>query len=202
MSPSNFLKYLQLFQEAEYLDKYGTSKKGEADTAPKAEEPVKEAEVEVTEEDLASPNLYPLPKEEVIRRLREINQAIRLFGRFLSDFNSLQQLVVEKLTLNTGESDEGANRRLRSLVLDEDDNFRLRQQLNITKHMKCIFWAGHLFSRGPNCYLHMIHFRLHKTTNDYQEAMKLVDKQYLKIIEVQHTANYLQSNHFEPLIIN
>jgi len=113
-------------QEAEYLDKYGISKKGEADTAPKAEEPVKEAEVEATEEDLTSPNLYPLPKEEVIRRLREINQAIRLFG----------------------ESDEGANRRLRSLVLDEDDNFRL-----------------------------------HKSTNDYQEAMKLVDKQYLKIIE-------------------
>ena len=27
-------------------------------------------------------------------------------------------------------------------------------------------------------------FRLHKSTNDYQEAMKLVDKQYLKIIEV------------------
>merc|ERR1712018_899684 len=47
-----------------------------------------------------------------------------------------------------GESDEGANRRLRSLVLDEDDSFRLL-----------------------------------KTTNDYQEAMRLVDKQYLKIIE-------------------
>jgi len=113
-------------QEAEYLDKYGIAKKGAADTAPKAEEPVKEAEADVAEEDLTSPNLYPLPKEEVIRRLREINQAIRLFG----------------------ESDEGANRRLRSLVLDEDDNFRL-----------------------------------HKSTNDYQEAMKLVDKQYLKIIE-------------------
>ena len=26
---------------------------------------------------------------------------------------------------------------------------------------------------------------MQKTTNDYQEAMKLVDKQYLKIIEVQ-----------------
>ena len=118
-------KYLQLFQEAEYLDKYGSSKKREADTAPKAEEPVKEAEVEVTEEDLTSPNLYPLPKEEVIRRLREINQAIRHFGGFLiSRFKSL--LRVEQLTLNTGESDEGANRRLRSLILDEDDNFRLR----------------------------------------------------------------------------
>jgi len=113
-------------QEAEYLDKYGIAKKGAADMAPKAEDPVKEAEPDVAEEDLTSPNLYPLPKEEVIRRLREINQAIRLFG----------------------ESDEGANRRLRSLVLDEDDNFRL-----------------------------------HKSTNDYQEAMKLVDKQYLKIIE-------------------
>ena len=43
---------------------------------------MKEAEAEVTEEDLTSPNLYPLPKEEVIRRLREINQAIRLFGGF------------------------------------------------------------------------------------------------------------------------
>ena len=32
------------------------------------------------EEELASPNLYPLPMEEVVRRLREINQAIRLFG--------------------------------------------------------------------------------------------------------------------------
>ena len=150
LSPSNFLKYLQLFQEAEYLDKYGTSKKGEADTAPKAEEPVKEAEVEVTEEDLASPNLYPLPKEEVIRRLREINQAIRLFGRFLSDFNSLQQLVVEKLTLNTGESDEGANRRLRSLVLDEDDNFRLRQQLNDHKtHEMHILGRPSFFLEDP-----------------------------------------------------
>ena len=47
---------------------------------PKPEEPVKEVEVEKTEEELASPNLYPLPKEEVVRRLREINQAIRLFG--------------------------------------------------------------------------------------------------------------------------
>ena len=56
------------------------------------------------------------------------------------------------------------------------------------------------FSRTQ--WISMVHFRLHKTTNDYQEAMKLVDKQYLKIIEVQHTANYLQSNHFEPLIIN
>ena len=117
-----FLNHPQLFQEAEYLDKYGISKKGEADTAPKAEEPVKEAEVEVTEEDLTSPNLYPLPKEEVIRRLREINQAIRLFGGFSTHLKSF--LEVEKLILNTGESDEGANRRLRSLVLDEDDNFR------------------------------------------------------------------------------
>ena len=31
----------------------------------------------------------------------------------------------------------------------------------------------------------ILQFRLHKSTNDYQEAMKLVDKQYLKIIEVQ-----------------
>ena len=119
---ADFHKYLFLFQEAEYLDKYGISKKGEADTAPKAEEPVKEAEVEKTEEDLTSPNLYPLPKEEVIRRLREINQAIRLFGGFFTQLKSI--LKVEKLILNTGESDEGANRRLRSLVLDEDDNFR------------------------------------------------------------------------------
>ena len=77
-----FLKHPQLFQEAEYLDKYGIAKKGAADMAPKAEEPVKEAEADVAEEDLTSPNLYPLPKEEVIRRLREINQAIRLFGGF------------------------------------------------------------------------------------------------------------------------
>jgi len=113
-------------QEAEYMEKYAISKKSEADMGPKPEEPVKDVEVEKTEEELASPNLYPLPMEEVVRRLREINQAIRLFG----------------------ESDQDANRRLRSLVLDDDDNFRLQ-----------------------------------KTTNDYQEAMKLVDKQYLKIIE-------------------
>ena len=79
--------------------------------------------MEATEEDLTSPNLYPLPKEEVIRRLREINQAIRLFGGFINHIKAL--LKVEKLIFNTGESDEGANRRLRSLVLDEDDNFRL-----------------------------------------------------------------------------
>ena len=62
------------------MEKYAISKKSEADMGPKPEEPVKEVEVEKTEEELASPNLYPLPMEEVVRRLREINQAIRLFG--------------------------------------------------------------------------------------------------------------------------
>ena len=62
------------------MEKYAISKKSEADMGPKPEEPVKEVEIEKTEEELASPNLYPLPMEEVVRRLREINQAIRLFG--------------------------------------------------------------------------------------------------------------------------
>ena len=39
--------------------------------------------------------------------------------------------------------------------------------------------------RGPYAF----DFRLHKSTNDYQEAMKLVDKQYLKIIEVHPPIN-------------
>ena len=56
--------------------------------------------------------------------------------------------------------------------------------------MKYIFWAGYLFLRDPIAIYDFLrptlHFRLHKSTNDYQEAMKLVDKQYLKIIEVQH----------------
>merc|ERR1711997_1082046 len=78
--------------------------------------------------------------EEVVRRLREINQAIRLFG----------------------ESDQDANRRLRSLVLDDDDNFRLQ-----------------------------------KTTNDYQEAMKLVDKQYLKIIEASDPIDHKEKLELE-----
>ena len=79
---------------------------------------------------------------------------------------------------NTGESDEGANRRLRSLVLDEDDNFRsgwfTSQQDQILVVLKPFIM------KKP----HILNFRLHKSTNDYQEAMKLVDKQYLKIIEV------------------
>ena len=45
--------------------------------------------------------------------------------------------------------------------------------------------APDLKHHGPYAF----HIRLHKSTNDYQEAMKLVDKQYLKIIEVQPPIN-------------
>ena len=89
------------------------------------------------------------------------------------------ELMIENLPLhNTGESDEGANRRLRSLVLDEDDNFRsgcfTSQQDQILVVLKPFIMKK----------TYILNFRLHKSTNDYQEAMKLVDKQYLKIIEV------------------
>jgi len=77
-------------------------------------------------ENLEVPNLYPLPKEEVQKRLREMLQPILVFG----------------------ESDEDANKRLRSLVLEEGESFKLS-----------------------------------KSTNDFQEAMKTVDKQYLKLIQ-------------------
>ena len=87
--------------------------------------------------------------------------------------------MIENLPLiNTGESDEGANRRLRSLVLDEDDNFRsgwfTSQQDQILVVLKPFIMKK----------TYILNLRLHKSTNDYQEAMKLVDKQYLKIIEV------------------
>jgi pre-mRNA-splicing factor 18 len=110
-------------QTEEYMSKYGPKKKEEEAEAAKPEEPAEEVE----EEELTMPNLYPLPRVEVTRRLREMLHPMVFFG----------------------ESDEAANRRLRALVLDGGDTAKM-------KH----------------------------TSNDYQEAMKAVDKQYLKLVQV------------------
>jgi len=118
---------LAAVQQAEYLAKYGaTLDSGTVQTQEKQESLKKEETKEEKEENLEAANLYPLPREEVRRRLREMFQPIVVFG----------------------ESDEAANRRLRSLVLEEGDSFKLS-----------------------------------KSTNDFQEAMKSVDKQYLKLIQ-------------------
>jgi len=114
---------LAAVQEAEYLSKYGPQKKERvAEVAPEKQEEKQEEQ----EEDLTTPNLYPLPREEVVRRFRELLQPILVFG----------------------EDNEAANKRLRSIVLGEPDSFRL-------------------------C----------KSTNDFQEAMKIVDKQYQKVVQ-------------------
>jgi len=116
---------LMKVQEKEYLSKYGPENAKEKEQVP--EEADEAEEVEEEEEDLTSPNLYPLPGQEVTRRLRELMEPSRVFG----------------------ETDELANRRLRNIVLDADGDS----------------------------------FRLHKSSNDFQEAMRAVDKQYLKVVE-------------------
>jgi len=70
--------------------------------------------------------LYPLPRDEVVRRLREKLEPITMFG----------------------ETDDQANLRMRALEIGEPDSARLR--------------ASH---------------------NNFQEALKNVDKQYLKAVQ-------------------
>lgn len=73
--------HLFCFQEAEYLSKYGPQKKERvAEVAPEKQEEKQEEQ----EEDLTTPNLYPLPREEVVRRFRELLQPILVFGGWSS----------------------------------------------------------------------------------------------------------------------
>jgi len=109
---------LAAVQDQEYLEKYGP-KTFTVKQPEKKEDSSKVEEVPVIHDDL-----YPLPRDEVIRRFRDVLQPILLFG----------------------ESEDQANLRLRSLEIVGDTD-KLSAQ------------------------------------NDYREAMKRVDQQYMKALE-------------------
>jgi len=111
---------LAAVEQAEYLSKYGPNKEDIEELARK------KSENEEKESVVINDALYPLPREEVIRRLREKLEPIILFG----------------------ETENEANLRMRALEIGEPDNARLR--------------ASH---------------------NNFQEALKNVDKQYLKAVQ-------------------
>jgi len=112
---------LAAVQEAEYLSKYGPNKEDIEELARKKKEASEEKEaVEINDA------LYPLPRDEVVRRLREKLEPITMFG----------------------ETEDQANLRMRALEIGEPDSARLR--------------ASH---------------------NNFQEALKNVDKQYLKAVQ-------------------
>jgi len=111
---------LAAVEQAEYLSKYGPNKEDIEELARK------KSENEEKEAVVINDALYPLPREEVIRRLREKLEPIILFG----------------------ETENEANLRMRALEIGEPDNARLR--------------ASH---------------------NNFQEALKNVDKQYLKAVQ-------------------
>jgi len=107
-------------QEKEYLKKYGTGSLAQEEEKKEVEKDKDGAVIH------AHDHLYPLPRSEVIRKLRDVLQPIILFG----------------------ENEDEANLRLRSLEIGGDTD------------------------------------RLGGTSqNDYREAMKRVDKQFLKSIE-------------------
>jgi len=117
---------LAAVQEAEYLAKYGPNKGDIEELERKKNESIESQDsVEINDA------LYPLPREEVVRRLREKLEPILLFG----------------------ESDVEANLRMRALEIGEPDSARLR--------------ASH---------------------NNFQEALKSVDKQYLKAVQKEDSA--------------
>jgi len=111
---------LAAVEQAEYMSKYGPNKEDIEELARK------KSENEEKESVVINDALYPLPREEVIRRLREKLEPIILFG----------------------ETENEANLRMRALEIGEPDNARLR--------------ASH---------------------NNFQEALKNVDKQYLKAVQ-------------------
>jgi len=125
---------LAAVEQAEYLSKYGPNKEDIEELARKKsenEEKALQAEDGIVEDSdeksvVINDALYPLPREEVIRRLREKLEPIILFG----------------------ETENEANLRMRALEIGEPDNARLR--------------ASH---------------------NNFQEALKNVDKQYLKAVQ-------------------
>jgi len=120
---------LAAVQEAEYLAKYGPNKEDIEELARKKKEASEEKESVVIND-----ALYPLPREEVVRRLREKLEPITMFG----------------------ETEDEANLRMRALEIGEPDNARLR--------------ASH---------------------NNFQEALKNVDKQYLKAVQAIITSRKL-----------
>jgi len=109
---------LAAIQEAEYLAKYGPSIEDIEELEEKKKEALKE-KGEVDAEDA----LYPLPREDVISKLRDKGEPILIFG----------------------ETEDQANLRLRSLEIGEGDSFKVKN-----------------------------------TGNNFVEALKKVDKEYLK----------------------
>ena len=112
---------LAAVQEAEYLAKYGPKIDEIAELEAKKSEALKERNIVEGEDPL-----YPLAREDVISKLRDKLEPILLFG----------------------ETEDEANLRLRSLVIEEGDSFKLKN-----------------------------------TGNNFQEALKKVDQQYLKAVE-------------------
>jgi len=117
---------LAAVQEAEYLNKYGPNKQDIEELEKKKNEALEDkGSIEINDA------LYPLPREEVVRRLREKLEPITLFG----------------------ETEDQSNLRMRSIEIGETDSARLR--------------ASH---------------------NNFQEALKSVDKQYLKAVQKEDSA--------------
>ena len=112
---------LAAVQEAEYLAKYGPKIEEIAELEAKKREALKERCIVEGEDPL-----YPLPREDVITKLRDKLEPILLFG----------------------ETEDEANLRLRAMEIVEGDSFK-------QKHM----------------------------SNNFQEALKKVDQQYLKAVE-------------------
>ena len=112
---------LAAIQEAEYLAKYGPKIEDIQELEAKKKEALGERGM-VDSDDA----LYPLPREDVISKLRDKGEPILLFG----------------------ESEDDANLRLRSMEIGEGDSFKVKN-----------------------------------TGNNFQEALKKVDKEYLKAVE-------------------
>jgi len=109
---------LAAIQEAEYLAKYGPSIEDIEELEAKKKDALQEKGT-VDAEDA----LYPLPREDVMSKLRDKGEPILIFG----------------------ETEDQANLRLRSLEIGEGDSFKVKN-----------------------------------TGNNFVEALKKVDKEYLK----------------------
>ena len=109
---------LAAIQEAEYLAKYGPSIEDIEELEEKKKDALKEKGM-IDAEDA----LYPLPREDVVTKLRDKGEPILIFG----------------------ETEDQANLRLRSLEIGEGDSFKVKN-----------------------------------TGNNFVEALKKVDKEYLK----------------------
>jgi len=117
---------LAAVQQKEYLAKYGPKKDDIEELAK-----IRRKSLEEKDPSLLADNLYPLPRVEVIRRLRDKLEPILLFD----------------------ESEDAANLRLRALEIGEGDSAKLK--------------GG--------------------AQNDFKEALKNVDKQYLDAVQKTDT---------------